>query len=640
MELLEYWKIIRKRLWLIVLLMAVSTASATYYSLQQVPLYRTTTILFLNPAMPSPLLPYYVTLSAKSLANTYAEFMRTRSFAQLVAQQMGDETTLEEVLGAISTHYVEDTQFFKISATHADSEKAQKLADTAAQVFIAENIARQQAEQEQIQAQQSPAKELERLQLQELQQSLQDELDYSGQQIESLRTQLTELESSPPSEEMDQRVLALRQELINSQSLRVEVLSSLAQAQASLTASEGARHVDTAVVVDAAPLPIAPLPQQTLQNILLALVASLGLGVGLAFLLEYLDYTIRTPEELDAVYGMATLGVIGVIQGGDSGGARREQIVALTDPRSPIAEAFRSLRTNIQFANPGKLVRSLLITSAGPMEGKTLTAANLAVSLAGGGSRVILVDADLRKPRLHRLFEVTKEPGFTNLIIDQPGPLPPTPPLPKSGEGGTGRASPPGLGGTEEGALDGYLRRTGVENLRVLPCGTVPPNPAELLGSPRAAEVMEQLKEHADVVVYDSPPAATVTDAVVMASRVDAVLQVVWAGGTRRDLVVQGKAVLEKVGARILGPVLNRVSLSDLGYYSYYYYYGYYRDGDEHESEERSGLRRLLPRRWRRRRRKRRSGEEVAAEQGSGGAREPFDEAQDRHGSTGAEGLG
>jgi non-specific protein-tyrosine kinase len=601
-ELLEYWKIIRKRLWLIVLLMAVSMASATYYSLQQVPLYRTTTTLFLNPASPSPLLPYYVTLSAESLANTYAEFMRTRSFARLVAQKMGDETTLEEVLGAISTRYVEDTQFFKVSATHTDPEKAQKLANTAAQVFIAENIARQQAEQEQIQAQQNPAKELKQQQLQELQQSLQKELDYYGQEIERLQAQIAELESSPSSEEVDQRVLALRQELINNQSLRVEVLSSLAQTQASLAASEGAPDVDTAVVVDAAPLPTEPLPQQTLQHILLALAASLGLGVCLAFLLEYLDYTVKTPEELDAVYGMATLGVIGVIQGGDHRGVRREQIVTLTQPRSPIAEAFRSLRTNIQFASPEESVRSLLVTSAGPTEGKTLTAANLAVSLAGGGSRVILVDTDLRKPRLHRLFEVSKEPGFTNLVIDQ------------------------------KGDLDGYLKPTTVENLRVLPCGTVPPNPAELLGSPRAAQVMEQLKEHADVVVYDSPPAATVTDAVVLSSRVDAVLQVVLAGRTRRDLLVRGKAVLERVGARILGPVLNRVSLSDLGYYSYYYYYGYYRDGRGRESEKRSGLRRLLPRRWRRKRRKRRSTEKVAEEQESQRARE--------QGSKGAGGQG
>jgi capsular exopolysaccharide synthesis family protein len=186
---------------------------------------------------------------------------------------------------------------------------------------------------------------------------------------------------------------------------------------------------------------------------------------------------------------------------------------------------------------------------------------------------------------------VLKEPGFTDLVVD------------------------------EKGGFEDCVKPTSVENLRVLPCGTVPPNPAELLGSPRAAQVMEQLKEHADVVVYDSPPAATVTDAVVMASRVDAVLQVVQAGGTRRDLVRQGRAVLEKVGARILGPVLNRVSLSDLGYYSYYYYYGYYyRDRHEREPDERSGLRRLLP--WRRRRRRPRT-EKIAEEQDSQGATDP-----------------
>ena len=282
MELLEYWKIIRKRIWLIVLLMAVATASATYYSLQQVPLYRTTTTLFLKPGASSPVLPYQVTQPVESLANTYAELMRTRSFAQLVAEEMGDETTLEEVLGAISTRYIEDTQFFKINATHADSEKAQKLADTAAQALMVENIARQQAEQEQIQAQQDPVKEMERQQLRKLQQNLQNKLDSYDQHVANLEAQIAELESGPPSEEVDQRILALRDELIRNESLGIEVLNGLAHTQSSLTASEGTPSVDTAVVVDAAPLPSKPLAQQTLQNILLALVASLGLGVGLA----------------------------------------------------------------------------------------------------------------------------------------------------------------------------------------------------------------------------------------------------------------------------------------------------------------------------------------------------------------------
>ncbi|MBM4466804.1 MAG: hypothetical protein FJ014_14850, partial [Chloroflexi bacterium] len=262
MELLEYWKIIRKRLWLIVLLMVVSGASTVYYSLQQVPLYRTTTTLFLNPA-PGQVLPYQMTQSVQSLASTYAELLRTWSFTQLVAQEMGDGTTPGEVLDAISTHYVPDTQFFKINATHADPEKAQKLANVAAQVLITENIARQQAQQQQIQAQRDPVKELQRQHLQELQQSLQDELEYYGQQIEGLQAQIAELESKPWPEEIDQRILSLRQDLSHKQSLRVEVLSSLAQTQAALATSEGTTSVDTAVVVDEALLPTVPLPRKT-----------------------------------------------------------------------------------------------------------------------------------------------------------------------------------------------------------------------------------------------------------------------------------------------------------------------------------------------------------------------------------------
>jgi succinoglycan biosynthesis transport protein ExoP len=570
MELLEYWKIFRKRLWLIMLLMAVSVASTIYYSQQQVPLYRTTTTLFLNPAAPSPVLPYQTTRTVDSLANTYAEYMRTRSFADLVAKGLNSPMSEGEILQALSTQLVAETQFFRISATHSNPQRAQALANTAAQVLIAENLARQQAERQQIEAQRDPAKVLERQRLTELQKTLQDELAYYGDQIGNLQAQIAELQSKPQSDENDQSILNLRQELIRNQSLRVDVLSSLAQTQASLASNTESTAIDTAVVVDAAPLPTEPLPSKVAQYILFAMAASLGLGVGLAFLLEYLDYTVKSPEELDSVYGLTTLGVIGTIQGGNHGDISSQQVVTVTDPRSPIAEAFRALRTNIQFASPDHPVRSLLITSAGPAEGKTLTAANLAVSLAQGGSRVILVDTDLRKPRLHRIFEISKEPGFTNLVIDQ------------------------------QGSLDGYLRRTTQENLWVLPCGTVPPNPAELLGSPRAAQVMEQLKDHADVVIHDSPPAATVTDAVIMAARVDAVLQVVEAGRTRRDLVRQGRAVLEKVGARVLGPVLNRVSLSDLGYYTYYYHYGYYRDGHEPDADERSGLRWLLPRRRRR----------------------------------------
>ena len=572
-QLLGYWKVIKKRLWLILLLMAVSAASAAYYSSQQVPLYSATTTLFLNPRAPSAVLPYQATQPAESLASTYAELMRTRSFASMVAKELDAAMSEDEILASLSTAWTKDTQFFRITAIRPGPQQSQSLANAAARTLIAENLARQLAELQQIEAQRDPTKSLERQRLLELQEALQEQLAYYGDRIANLEAEIAEAEGMPPSEDTDQRILRLRQEMISNQTLRVDVLGSLVQAQSAL-ASNGASasSFDTAVVVDAALLPRSPLPPRIPQAILLAMISSLGLGMGLAYLLEYLDYTIKTPEELDAVYGLGTLGVIGTIKGGQEEGGGREQIAVLSEPRSSISEAFRALRTNIRFASSGEPVRSLLVTSAAPLEGKTLTAANLAVCLAQEGTRVILVDADLRKPRLHNVFGLRKAPGFTNLIIDQ-----------------------------VDDDIDEYLQRTELDTLRVLTCGILPPNPAELLASRRTEQVMEQLQAQADIVIYDSPPAATVTDAVILATRVDGVLPVVRAGGTRRDVVRQGKIALEKVDAPILGPVLNRVSLSDLGYYSYYYYHYYGEDG---EPTRRSPLRRLLPKRWRRRRRR------------------------------------
>jgi capsular exopolysaccharide synthesis family protein len=407
---------------------------------------------------------------------------------------------------------------------------------------------------------------LERQRLIQLQETLLDEQDYTADRIADLQAKIAELEGGPPSEDIDQRILNLRGDLLHYQSLRVDLFGSLAQTQAALASVEETSNVlvDTAVVVDPASVPMASQPREFVRTILLALVAALGLGVGLAYLLEYVDYTIKTPEELDADYGMSTLGVIGVVKGASRGQAAQEALVTLTHPQSPAAEAFRALRTNLRFTNPDHPLRSLLVTSAGPAEGKTLISANLAVILAQGGQRVILVDADLRRPRQHRVFDVAREPGLTNLVVDR-----------KDG-------------------IEALLQPTAVENLRVLASGRLPRNPAELLISDRAAEVVEQLGEHADIVVYDSPPAGTVTDAAVLGSRVDAVVHVVKAGGPRRDVVLRVKETLQKVGARVLGPILNQVSASDLGYYSHYYD-AYYVDGDD--TETRPGRRGLLRRR-------------------------------------------
>ena len=540
------------------------------------PLYSTSTTLFLNSGVASPLLPYQTGASLDSLAGTYVAYMRTRSFAGLVAQELDTPLSENEILGTLSSELVPETQFFIIRATHPDPRQAQDLANTTAEVLIAENIARQQAQREQLEAQRDPALALERQRLVELQKSLLEEQQYTTDRMANLEAEIAELQSRPPSQETDLKIMNQRGQLVNHQSFRLGLFGSLAQTQAALaSAGDGPADVglDTAVVVDPAPLPLAPEPRRLEQYVLLAVVAAAGLGAALAFLLEYLDWTIKTPEELNAVYGQSTLGVIGVLKNGGRGRADPEMLVTLAQSRSPIAEAFRALQTNVRFSDPDNPLRSLLVTSAGPLEGKTLTSANLAIVLAQSGRRVILVDADLRRPRQHRLFDVAREPGFTNLVLRQ-------------NRDGQGRGDPRREErGESEDWIETTLQATGVENLRVLACGPLPRNPVKLLTSDRCAEVMAQLEENADLVLYDSPPAATVTDAAVLAARVDAVLHVVKAGGPRRDVVLRVRDILRTVGGHVLGPVLNQVSHSDLGYYSYYYYGYYHSDGDEAEEE-------------------------------------------------------
>jgi capsular exopolysaccharide synthesis family protein len=488
----------------------------------------------------------------QSLANTYAEFMRTSSFKHRVASELVGITMSEKEVGeALSTKYVPDTQFFRITATHPDSNVAQVLANTAAQVLIVENTVRKQAQLEQLQAQRGRSSAQNQQRLLEVEKALEDELVSYNDQIKSLQTQITALQQDTQSEENKQRIQNLRQELISLQSSRVEVLNSLVRAQSEPgdSSDNSVSDSDTAVVVDAAPLSTIPVSRGIIERTLLAFAVSLVAGIGLAFFLEYLNYTIPTSEALEAIYGMPVQSVIGRVPGRWRKEKDQAGLITVSEPHSPLAEAFRALRIGVQTAGLDSPIRSLLVTSAVPHEGKTFVAANLAVSLAQNGSRVILVDGDLRKPSLHHVFGLLLEPGFTNAMFHQ------------------------------QLDLTSFLQQTCVENLQVLTCGPIPPNPAELLGTQRVARMMAQLEEHADIIVYDSPPVVVATDAIVITPWVDGVLQVVLADGTRIDLVLRCKAMLDQVGAHILGPVLNRVKSSDSGQYASYG--GYYSNMDE-----------------------------------------------------------
>lgn len=540
MELLEFWKIIRKRLWLILACVVLAGAGAAYFSWRQPRLYSATTTLFLRPASSGPvLLPPYQ--EVQTLANTYSEYMRTQTFAGLVAQQLTPALSDAAVSRAITSQWVSGTQFFRITATHTSPQVAQSIANQAAEVLIDQNIARQQAQRRQLEAQNDPSQASERTRLAELQKALDTQIADTRTRIDTLQRQVTELESKPRSTDVDLQITALRDTLVKTQAQLVDLLASQSRVQTSQPGGASSLSADTAVVVDAAPLPANPLPGKRTQTLVFAVLGGLILGLGLAFLLEYLQYAVKTPEQLDTLFGSATLGIIGSLNGAARKRLDAKSIVALSQPVSPTAEAFRALRATLHFVSRPRALHDLVVTSAAPNEGKSFVAANLAVTLAQSGRRVILVDADLRRPVLHRVFNVPAEPGFTDLVLDA------------------------------EATPDRYLHPTALPSLWVLPCGTLPSNPVELFSQPRVAEVMDALKERAELVIYDSPPAAVVIDAVVLASRTDGVIQVVRAGGVRPDVVVRVKESLTQAGAHVLGPVLNLVSPADLGYASLYY---------------------------------------------------------------------
>jgi capsular exopolysaccharide synthesis family protein len=536
MELEQYYRILIKRWWLIVLLVAVGTGSAYYYTTQQPPIYRSTATLLLSPALTSDLLFSEETVTNR-LAQTYSLYLQTRAFTELVIEKEGLAISSKELIDSINTQIIEGTQFFEITATSNTPERAQTLANVISNYFIQEIVAQQQAQEKQrIDARQvDPAQEL-------LREKLERERQYYEARVKGLRKEVEALLNQPPDSARDEQLDALQSLLSDQEERLLAIMTDLVALQSVVEQVK----INTVTLVEDAPLPRVPVNDEALQNILFAFAASAVVGAALAFGLEYIDYTIRSPEELEQLYGEPPLGVLIRL--------REKGLITLKEPRNASSEAFRALRTNIQFSIPENPIKSFVITSAGPSEGKSTIASNLAVVMAQAGKQVILVDADLRRPRLHRQFELPNKKGLSNLIV----------------------AADP------HDELEAYLQAGPVENLRILTSGPRPHNPAELLAMPRTVRLQEILTEKADLVIYDTPPVATVTDAAILATRTDGALLVVRASQTRRDLVHKGYQTLQRVRVRILGLVLNGVERQDIGYYYYYYYSGYdNKDGAE-----------------------------------------------------------
>ena len=357
-----------------------------------------------------------------------------------------------------------------------------------------------------------------------------------NQTIDALRLQA---ERYPPLESEQARLMA---DVATAQTTYDNLLAQYQLARIAESA-DGA----TVRVVDVAPLPTYAVAPNRKRAAMMAMLLGLALGIGIAVGLDRLDDSVKSPDELPTRFQLPVLGQIPAIRVSDkqaNANIPLSRLVSHVDPRSIVAEAYRSLRTNISFARAQSRARTLVLTSPGPADGKSTTVANLAITFAQQGQRTLLVDADLRRAVLDKTFSVPRTPGLTEVIVG---------------------VSP----------LSAAYHQTTVENLFVMASGQLPPNPSELLGSDRMREVLAEAREMFDVVLFDSPPLLAVTDAAVLSTMVDGAILVVRVGSTSREAVRRAAAHLRAVHSRVLGAVLNDIDATTGGYYGGYGYYAY-----------------------------------------------------------------
>ncbi|MFB0536208.1 MAG: polysaccharide biosynthesis tyrosine autokinase, partial [Anaerolineae bacterium] len=435
MELKQYAAIIWKWSWLIVMSTFLSAATALAVSWIMPPIYQASTTLLVSQAS-NPAVPVYQDiLTSERLARTYQELLQKRPVLDKVISDLNLEVMPSELAEQMDVQLVRDTQLIELKVEDADPYLAMRLANKIPEIFVEQNeqmqLARFAASKDSLQAQLT---------------TLESDIQTTQQAIDALRNS------------KDADAMELSRLEANLSQLRTSY-SGLLQSYEEIRLAE-AQSLDNVVVVEPAEWPEKPVRPRKLMNTLLAAALGCMLAVGGAFLIDYLDDTIKSPDDVVQALGLSPLGAISRIDGK----GYEDRLIAAIQPRSHVSEAYRILRTNIQFSAVDRPLETLLVSSPNPIEGKSITVANLGVVVAQAGLSAILVDSDLRRPVLHKIFDLPNKEGLTTVLLEG------------------------------EPNLDGRLQATQVENLRVLTSGPLPPNPSELLGSQKMKSLIESLK--------------------------------------------------------------------------------------------------------------------------------------------------
>lgn len=510
---------IARRWWFLLLLGPIISGGAAYWtSSQQDDMFAATSTLLISQSDPSQQ-DLSGLQAGERLGSTYQQLVNTDPVLQAVIDRLQLPLTIGDLRSSVSASVVTGTQLLRVTVRDSDPGRATQIADA-----VAEEFSRVISERS---TQLSSASR----------EALQAQLDAAQQQITDVTAQIDQLESSTAADTPDgqTQLSSLRVTLSQAQVVYGDLLSQ----QQSMDLAEAALQ-SRVTVWEQARVPTTPYEPRTMLYTLLAVVAGLIIAVASIALLEYLDNTVKSEQDILDLVGVPMLAEVRVVPKLLQG---RDQLYVLNRPASAASEAIRLLRTNLEFASASKEVSVLLVSSAGPSEGKSTVTANLAAAMAGAGLVTVVIDADLRRPTQHRIFDLPNDRGLTSLLT---------------------HPSQPWSWAAAE-VIPGRLF--------VVPSGPQPPNPSDLLSTERMRRLIEDLRSTVDLVIVDSPPLLAAADALVLAPHTDGVLLLSRAGQTRRDALKRAVGTLRNGSIRVIGTVLNgQSSSSDTGYY----YAGYY----------------------------------------------------------------
>ena len=516
----RYFSFIRRWLWLIVLA-TVSAGLITYFiSNQQPTMYEARARLIIGPGIDGPNPSENDIQTGGRLMQTYAELATTRTVLQAIIDKGGLDLTPDQLEKLLTIRPTIETQFLTIIVEDSDPDRATLIA----------NELSEELKQRSPTGKGDAGPDKIRSQMSEQATQVEDNIAKMEERIDQLENESLALNDLEGKRLVDNQIALERERLSNAHATLALLYGSLQQA-----ITNQVKIVETAVSPQ-------PLPSGVQLSVLMGTVAGLILGSVIALTFEFLDdFTVQTAEHVQSLTNLPTLAGISEIKDED-------KLVAITDPHSPTAEAFRILRTSIQFSSVDSPSRNILITSSIPGEGRSITAANLAIVMAKAGNNVLLVDADLRRPNQHLLFNVPHTLGLTSLLLDFD--------VSQKDE-------------EVETLVDEVVQVTNVGGLQLLTSGPIPPNPSELLGSRKMKLLMSRLVDRYDFVIFDSPAVLLATDAAILSVHSDATLLVAWAGKSKKVDLQQAAEKLREVNANLLGCVLNRVPAKEANIYSY-----------------------------------------------------------------------